>query len=394
MADQSPSFDDLSKLAARPEALFQRVAQSLVEAGQFHRLFDLRLIQERRRLGLPMDRRTPIDDVEEPLRSELEAGYLAACREVGELLLEAGRLREAWMYLRPAGDKWSLRNRLAQVVLDENRADELIELALFEGVDPERGYAWLLGRNGTCNAITTLDGMSQQLSLADLKACAAVLVRHVYRELSGNLRGHLTRLKGSAPNNLSIIELIDQHPELLAGGNYHLDVSHLGSTVRYARLLTEPSLVTKALEMAEYGSRLPADLQYSGEPPFEDQFATHRRLFQATLGRDVDEALEYFAKRAREECEDPRSTTAIETYLILLNRVGRAHEALAAYAELVPSERELSIHAPTLLELAGSSRSWELYDQICRQREDLLGFAAGVLAREGSASKQPAEPRA
>jgi hypothetical protein len=61
---------------------------------------------------------------------------------------------------------------------------------------------------------------------------------------------------------------------------------------------------------------------------------------------------------------------------------------------LVPSERELSIHAPTLLELAGSSRTWELYDQICRQREDLLGFAAGVLAREGSASKQPAEPRA
>jgi hypothetical protein len=310
---------------------------------------------------------------------------------VGELLLEAGRLREAWMYLRPAGDKLSLRNRLAQVVLDDKQADELVELALFETVDPERGYAWLLGRNGTCNAITTLDGMSQQLSLTDLKACAAVLVRHVYRELSGNLRGHLTRLKGSAPNNLSVIEMIDQHPELLAGGNYHLDVSHLGSTVRYARLLTEPSLVTKALEMAEYGTRLPADLQYPGESPFEDQFATHRRLFQATLGREADDALEYFAQRAREEHDDPRSTTAIETYLILLNRVGRPRDALAAYAELVPRERELSIHAPTLLELAVSSGDWELYDQICNQREDLLGFAAGVLARKGSTARHPAE---
>jgi hypothetical protein len=382
---------ELAELANDPDRLFQRVAQSLVEAGQFHRLFDLRLIQERRRLGLPLDRRTPIDDVEEPLRSELEAGYLAACREVGELLLEAGRLREAWMYLRPAGDKLSLRNRLAQVVLDDKQADELIELALFETVDAERGYAWLLGRNGTCNAITTLDGMSQQLSLTDLKACAAVLVRHVYRELSGNLRGHLTRLKGSAPNNLSVVELIDQHPELMAGGNYHLDVSHLGSTVRYARLLTEPSLVTKALEMAEYGTRLPTDLQYPGESPFEDQFATHRRLFQATLGREVDDALEYFAERAREERDDPRSTTAIETYLILLNRVGRPRDALAAYAELVPRDRELSLHAPTLLELADSSGDWELYDQICRQREDLLGFAAGVLARKGSTARRPAE---
>src|SRR5690606_34268189 len=98
-------FDELAALADDPERVFQHVAQSLAAAGEFHRLFDLRLIQERRRLGLPLDRRTPIDDVEEPLRSQLEAGYLDACREVGELLLEAGRLREAWMYLRPAGDK-------------------------------------------------------------------------------------------------------------------------------------------------------------------------------------------------------------------------------------------------------------------------------------------------
>jgi len=377
-------FDDIASLADDPEQLFQRAAQSLVEAGEFHRLFDLRLIQERRRLGLPLDRRTPIDDVEEPLRSQVEAGYLAACREVGEMLLEAGRLREAWMYLRPAGDKFAVRQRLAQVVLDDERADELIELALFEAVDPERGYAWLLGRNGTCNAITTLDGMSQQLGVEDLKACAGVLVRHVYRELAGNLRGHLTKLKGSAPSNLSVIELIDQHPELLAGGNYHLDVSHLGSTVRYARLLTEPSLVTKALEMAEYGSRLPAELQYPGDAPFEDLFPAHRLLFRATLGREVDEALNYFADKARAAGDDPRGAGAVETYLILLARTGRADEALRAYAELVPTERELSVHAPTLLELAQASGEWELYEQICRDRNDVLGFAAGVLARGAS----------
>ena len=258
----------LPDLPANPEQLFREVAQSLVAAGELHRLFDLRLVQERRRLGLPLDRRTPIDDVEEPLRSQLETGYLAACREVGELLLEAGRLREAWMYLRPAGDKLALRQRLAKVVLDDERADELIELALYEAVDPERGYAWLLGRNGTCNAITTIDGLSQQLGQDDLKSCAAVLVRHVYRELHGNLRGHLARLNDAASRptfsagahagpppsgpqpTLSVLELINQHPELLADGSYHLDVSHLASTMRYARLLTEPALVEKALEIA------------------------------------------------------------------------------------------------------------------------------------------------
>src|SRR6187402_2437365 len=126
-------YETLADLAGDPSELFQHVAQSLVEAGEMHRLFDLRLLQQRHLHGLPLDRRTPIDDVEEPLRSQVEAGYLAACREVGELLLEQGRLREAWMYLRPAGDKFSIRERLATVVLDDERADELIELALFEG---------------------------------------------------------------------------------------------------------------------------------------------------------------------------------------------------------------------------------------------------------------------
>jgi hypothetical protein len=190
--------------------------------------------------------------------------------------------------------------------------------------------------------------------------------------------------------------------------------------MRYARLLTEPSLVEKALEMADYGSRLPKDLQYAGEAPFEDQFPTHLMLFRATLGRNVDEALAYFAGRARAEAGElggeqaggeagdrgkageqgnvqgddaqdsaepmpqqfaSQTTTAIETYLILLNRAGRPADALAAYAELVPKGRELSPFAPTPLELATASGGWELYDQICQRRDDMIGYAAGVLAR-------------
>lgn len=374
-------FDDLAALADDPARLFQHVSQSLASAGEFHRLFDLRLIQERRRLGLPLDRRTPIDDVEEPLRSQLEAGYLTACREVGELLLEAGRLREAWMYLRPAGDKLSIREHLARIVPEEDQTDELIELSLYEAVDPERGYAWLLGRSGTCSAITTLDGLSAQLGVDDLRACAAVLVRHVYGELRGNLRGHLNRLTGAPPPDLSVAELLTKHPELMDGGNYHLDASHLASAMRYARLLTDPALVAKAVELAEYGSRLPQDLQYPGEAPFEDLYSAHKLLLEATLGRNVEEALDYFRQQAEAGRDDPQSTTAVETYLILLTRTGQAGEALAAYAELVPKGRELSGHAPTLLELAAASGDWPRYDAICRQRDDMLAFAAGLLAR-------------
>lgn len=376
-------FDELIPLANDPERLLAQAAQSLAAAGDVHRLFDLRLMQERRRLGLPLDRRTPIDDVEEPLRSQLEAAYLAACREVGELLLDAGRLREAWMYLRPAGDKLALRKRLAGVTADEAHADELIELALFEGVDPERGYAWLLGRQGTCSGITTLDGMEQQLGVADVRACAAVLVRHVYNELRGNLLGHLHRLGKAATGNFTVLQLIDQHPELQAGGNYHLDASHLASAMRYARLLTDSGLATKSLEMAEYGSRLPAELQYAGDAPFEEVYPAHRLLFQATLGRDVEAAIEYFAAKAHSEhlAENMPGTAAAEAYLVVLQRTGRAADALAAYRELIPVGRELSRHAPTPLELAQQSGNWDLYAAICRERNDVLGYAAGLIAK-------------
>ena len=54
MAEPSLDFDDIAQLALDPERLFQQVAQSLVAAGELHRLFDLRLIQERRRLGLTL----------------------------------------------------------------------------------------------------------------------------------------------------------------------------------------------------------------------------------------------------------------------------------------------------------------------------------------------------
>jgi hypothetical protein len=374
-------FDELATMAGDPERLLAAAAARLAEAGDLHRLFDLRLMQERRRLGLALDRRTPLDELEEPLRTQLETAYLAASREVGELFLQAGRLREAWMYLRPAGDKLALRRSLARVTADDARADELIELALYEGVDPERGYAWLLGRQGTCSAITTLDGLEQQLGVAEVRSCAAVLVRHVYAELHGNLRGHLDRLGGVAPAEHTVRQIIDAHPELQARGDYHLDASHLASAMRYARLLTEPGLVTKAWEMSEYGSRLPAELQYAGEPPFEDTYPAHRLLLEATLGRNVDAAVDYFAAKARAAGEEGPHLGAIETYLVVLSRAGRAGEALEAYRELVPGERELSRYAPTLLELAAQAGDWDRYAAICHERGDVMGFAAGLLAQ-------------
>jgi hypothetical protein len=106
-------------------------------------------------------------------------------------------------------------------------------------------------------------------------------------------------------------------------------------------------------------------------------------LFAATLGRDVDAALEFFGRRAHEKGDEPRNVGAVEAFLVLLVRTGRAAEALDAYRDLVPVGGELSRHAPSLLDLANLSGDWDRYAAICRERDDLLGFAAGLLARHG-----------
>jgi hypothetical protein len=374
-------FDNLAELAADADKLFQQVARRLVEARQFDRLFDLRLMQRRHELGLPLGQDAALEELEGSALAQLENGYLDACREVGQLLLDAGRPREAWRYLRPTGEKKAVRRWLERAVPDEEQADELIELALYEAIDPERGYAWLLARRGTCNAVTELESMRGGLSVKDQAACAAVLVRHLHQELMANLRGHLDRLGEQAPAGDSVGAILEKHPQLLAGGTFHVDTSHLATTVRFARLLTEPALLEKAIELAEYGSQLDTDMQYPDEPPFEELYRSHLLLFRGSLGREVEKALDYFGGRAHEPVGDEQSTTAIEAYLILLERTGHAEQALEEYAELVPVDSRLSPYAPTLLRLAQESGDWQRYFELCQARGDVVGFAAGHLMR-------------
>ncbi len=374
-------FNQIASLAQDTDQMLCLTAKQLVQAGQFHQLFDLRLMQRRHELGIPLGEQAPLDELEESLRNKLEQAYLDACREVGNLLLEAGKTRDAWTYLRPAGDKAAMRLWLERAIPDDDSAEELIALALHEGIDPERGFAWLLARRGTCNAITELESTCGNLPVKDQVACAAVLVRHMHDELLGNLRGHLKRLKQDAPESSSISTLLEKNPKLLEEGAYHVDTSHLATTVRFARLLTEKSLLVMAIELADYGNCLAKDLQYPDSRPFEDTYPAHLLLFKATLNIEVDQAIEYFAAQAQAAVLEEEGASAVETYLILLERAGRTEQALNEYAKLVPANYTLSPYAPTLLHLAEVCHCWDRYLEICQQRDDIVGFAAGQIAK-------------
>jgi hypothetical protein len=75
-------------------------------------------------------------------------------------------------------------------------------------------------------------------------------------------------------------------------------------------------------------------------------------------------------------------TAAIETYLILLTRLGRDADALEALATLTPGNIQLSGYAPKMIQMAQRSGAYDRFIEICRQRGDLLSFAAGLVEAE------------
>ncbi|MBL9084879.1 MAG: hypothetical protein JNK76_23955, partial [Planctomycetales bacterium] len=119
MTNSSPSiYDELTQAmqAGGVDQALDKLAAHLKGAHQYHDLFDVRLMQARRKAGQPIIWTKTMEDLPEPARTQVEDASLDACREVGKGLLAVGRIREAWMYLRPTGEKAFVARELEALV--------------------------------------------------------------------------------------------------------------------------------------------------------------------------------------------------------------------------------------------------------------------------------------
>ncbi|MEM7560329.1 MAG: hypothetical protein AAF394_14510, partial [Planctomycetota bacterium] len=97
--------------------------------------------------------------------------------------------------------------------------------------------------------------------------------------------------------------------------------------------------------------------------------------------------LKVFLRKAKATNVNEQGTAAIETYVDLLDRVGRHREAIDAAIELVPKEVPPQRIVPLLLEIAhrakqaGDSDAFDSVAGYCRDHEDLLGYAAVLQAK-------------
>jgi hypothetical protein len=427
MTSSQSIFDEFETVLAAQgaPAACARLADHLRGEGKYHELFDARLMQARHECGLPIVPSGTLDDLPEPARTRMEEKYLEACREVGALLLAAGKVREAWMYLRPVGEKAELAaalenlcrreaarasgNSAAQDSADQDAAEQdsagqhlaeqdaagpnvveqVIEVALYEGVCPRLGFELVLENYGTCNAISLFDAQMHGRPQVDKQAVAGVLVRHMHAELLRNVRADIARREGREPPAASLQELVRGRPELFEGDNYHVDTTHLAAVIRFALVCDDPATLRLALDLTEYGRRLSSQYHFAGQEPFADMYPAHAQFFRGLLGDDADEAVAFFRRRADELAETDRigqtnsAAAAAEVLVALLARMGRTSEALEESAARLGAGGRNSGFAPGLLELAARAQRFDRLQQISRAQGDPVGFAAGLLGATG-----------
>jgi len=416
-----PLFDALESTAASAgmPAMFALLAERLAAQQRWHALFDARLLEARAMLDLPLAGELVMEPEDSPAppaspaplaspRSEVDARSLAACREVGWPLVEEGQVAAGWMYLRAAVTPAEMAERLAGLVARlpaqemgaadtaaEETAQEIIHVALWEGIDPALGLSLLLARNGTCNAITAYEQAVSRLPARRQQPAARLLVNHLYGEIRANLahdlasRGRLV----TAEDGTSIAGLLDAAGGLADDGSIHVDVSHLQSVLRLARVCTDRDTLQQAWELARYGCRLPPEVIYPGEPPFENVAEASRHFFGAQLGHEVPQAVAYFRKAAVLANVEEAGTLPSDTLMLLLWRLGRPQEALHAalqrpHAEGMPSAPQAIGMLPNLVELASAAGDFQALRAACRQHGDTTTFAATLVAEQRAAAKR------
>lgn len=351
--------------------------KTLREEKRYHELFEVLKMKSRNAIGMDLLQQDT-QAVSEDQQRALEDDLLASCRDVGFMLLREGQVQESWVYLRHLGENQKVREELAKVPVDEENLEQIVGLLLYEGLDCEAGYALVLQHYGTCNAITTMQQALYGRSKPDRAAAGRLLVAHVHDELLENVKAHIEREENSVPDSNVLAELVEDRPFLFADGAYHIDTSHLGSTVQIASELTDAKSIELALDLARYGERLDAGLQYPGDPPFEDTYPTYGRFFAAQLGQNVDEAITAFRERAKSTDAHQQGTHPIEVYVDLLARIGKPAEAIEATVELIPAGIQTTGRAPTLYDLSEQLGDFQRYRELCSERNDLLGFVISL----------------
>ena len=344
-------------------------------------MLDARLLRARLDLGLPPLLTGSLAEIAEPARTRYEERYVEAIREVGGRLLEANEIGAAWAYFRAIGEKDPVFRAIeaCELTPEDEKLGQVIEVAFNQGVHPQKGFGLILDHYGTCSAITAFESLPPDEAVR--VACADRLVRRLHDDLVANLRGDIAR-RGQPlpPEGTPIGGLLENRDWLFADDAYHLDVSHLASTVRVSPLLVDPSTIEEAVGLTDYGRHLSERHRYDGDSPFEDHYADHGVYLRGLLGHDADGAVDHFRSKLPAIDPDYRDESIAAQVLVrLLVRLGRDVEALEVAAEHLAHLPDAALACPTIAQLCQKAGRLDRLAEIARGRGDVVNYLASRL---------------
>lgn len=365
-----------------PEQILAALEAVLLEQEDYHRLFDAKLMRARQKMGLPITQPTSLESIPTEHQVEFREAYVTAAREVGGMLLEAGQLADAWAYFRTIGESDLVRAAIEKITIPQEpdeSFDEVMNVALYEGAHMVKGLEFLLNTHGTCNTVTTLSQLQQQMTVDERRDSAALLVRQIYQDLQHSLKADLESRNPGVSSVDSIRELTAGQSVLFAEGNYHIDVSHLHSVVGFARALTadDPEL-EQAVELCEYGNCLAEPLRYPGNPPFESYYEAHLYFLNALAGRDASGALEWFTQKMEAAGDENAKRLVAFVILDLGQRTGQEEEALSCVAPVLGQVEDPNGFSFTTL--CVEQGRCDLLEQTARSNDDVIAWATARLS--------------
>ena len=378
----STLFDQLQRALATegPTAAIERLCTTLREHKDYANLFYALLLKKRHELGVSPVPTEAAQALPEAVHEPYEEAIREAGRLVGRLYLEAGDIPRAWTYFRMLGEPEPVAAALeGHRFQDDEDCQPLIEIAYHQGVQPRKGFDWILERYGICSAITTVSGT--EFPQPELRAyCVGGLVRALYEQLRERLLDEIVHREGKAPPAQSIRDLLAGRDWLFEDGFAHVDVSHLSSVVQLSIYLEHGEELDRARELCVYGQRLAPPVRYPGDPPFEDQYRDYGVYLDILAGHRVEEGLAHF--RAKAEQADPETvgTYPAQVLVNLLVRLGRPAEALAVARRYLAGAEGQPLSCPSIAELCRLTNDYGTLTEVAREQGDPVHFLAGLLA--------------
>ena len=348
------------------------LSQKFLEEKNYPLLFETRLMQKRRELGLPLLQMGSIDEAPEDKRGAYEQGFIQAAREAGSLYLADGDIQRAWPYFRAIGETAPVASAIEKIDTQQEGLDRIVEIALHERVHPRKGFELVLAHYGICRAITYFEQYPDRQSRDE---CLALLVRGLHGELVANLKRAIEQREGQAPDTLSVPALMAGREWLFGDLDYYVDTSHLIAVMRFSLDLTDPELLKLAIELCDYGAHLSPQFKYRVDPPFDDVYADHAAYLRALLGENVDAGIAHF--RRKTGASDPNEAAAAAQVLVgLLVRLKRYPEAIQVSLDRLGELSPDQLACPSVLQLCQLAGDYELLRKLARERGDLLSFTA------------------